>query len=440
MKDAIKELLLEFQNGFPANLIKRNINIPTLPRSIRKALVFIGMRRVGKTYLMYQHMIEQINNGLDKKKIVYMNFEDDRLQAFTAKDFQIILDIYFELYPDLVEAEDINFYFDEIQNIDGWEKFIRRLIDKEKMHIYITGSSAKSLSKEIATSLRGRCLTQEVFPLSFAEFLQYKDINNTNLLTNKQKSIIKHYCQSYLAQGGFPETLELSANLQRQAIQSYINAAVFRDVVERHQLSNPHIVKLFLTHCLQNIAAPLSITKVFNTFKSRGEKLSRSILYSYLDYFEDAYLLYTVPLFDLSTRKRHVNPSKIYCVDCGVINAYSIKPQMEIGVCLENAVYIHLRKEISDSIFYYKTQSGKEIDFVVQKINGALQLFQVCLNANDEQTRQREVSAIIEAAQELDLQQAWIITFDEIETIVIKNLTIHVLPYWQWVLRAVALM
>ncbi len=437
MKTILRELIIEFHKDTLPDLMQRAIEIPLLPLTVRKAIVFIGMRRVGKTYLLYQHMKHLLAQGLEKYKLFYINFEDDRLDGFTSKDFQTLLNVYFELYPQAIFAKDLYFYFDEIQNIDGWEKFIRRLIDKEKMKIFITGSSAKLLSKEIATHLRGRCLVQEVFPLSFREYLDYHNtipLNKLGSLTQKDSAVIKNYSQSYLARGGFPETLDLSDSLAQQIIQSYVNATVFRDVIERYQLTNPHIVKLFLMHCLQHIAAPLSVTKVFNTLKSRGESLGRASLYTYLNYFEDAYLLFNVPIFELSARKRQVNPSKIYCVDQSIILAYSMKPQMEHAAQLENAVYMHLRRQQYDAIYFYKTTTGKEVDFIAQHINGKLELYQVCYDLNDNKTLNREISALIEAAETLQLNEAWIITLDKTETIANNDCTIHIVPYWQWVL------
>ena len=432
MKTILQEIILEFHKEAIPSLLQRNIDVPTLPSSIRKALVFIGMRRVGKTYLMYQHMTETLALMPDKHYMLYINFEDDRLATFSMSDFQTILDVYFELYPNCTESNHLVFYFDEIQNISGWDKFIRRLIDKEKMSIYITGSSAKLLSKEIATSLRGRCLTTEVFPYSLLEYLNYHAITDFKLLTLKQKSIIKHHCANYLIRGGFPETLSLSDNLARQTIQSYVNTAVFRDVIDRYKLNNPHVIKLFLTHCLQNIASSLSVTKVYNTFKSRGETLGRSSLYAYLDYFEDAYLLCSVSLFEFSTRKRQVNPSKIYCIDAGIITAYSIKPHMDQAIQLENAVYLYLRQTEHEGIYYYKTKTSKEVDFVIQHLNGQLTLFQACVDLSAPQTKERELSALLEAAHELHLTEAWIITTDTMDTIKMNQLIIHVIPYWQW--------
>jgi len=432
-KSLIKDLLLEFQRDELPELFPRDIKIPVLPSEIRKALVFIGMRRVGKTYLMFQHMKETLRSGVPKKNILYINFEDDRLSSFKLEDFQLLLDTYFELYPENAHSKDLFFYFDEIQNINGWDKFIRRLIDKEKMQLFITGSSAKSLSKEIATSLRGRSLAREVFPLQLAEFLDFFQVK-WKMPSAKDRAAIKNYTESYLTRGGFPELLELPDGLHKQILQSYVDAAVFRDVIDRNKLNNPHLVKLFLIHCLQNIAAPLSVTKVHKTLKSRGETIGRNTLYEYLEYFEDAYLLCTVPIFDLSTRKRQVNPSKIYCIDPGIIYSYSIKPQFEAGVSLENAAYLHLRSMGYETIFYHKTDSGKEIDFIAQTVAGENHLFQVCIDMREGGTRQREVTALVEGAKELSVEKGVIVTLDEEEVVEVDGVRIQVLPFWKWVL------
>ncbi len=427
----LEDILKEFHKDTLPKLFFRNIEIPNFPPNIRKALIFIGMRRVGKTYLMFQHMQTTLQQGLAKEKILYMNFEDDRLQDFTIEDFQTLLDVYFELYPQYSNADDLAFYFDEIQNVKGWDQFIRRLIDRERMTIYITGSSAKCLSKEIATSLRGRSLETEVFPLQLAEYLDYHEVN-WNQPTAKDRSAIQHHTKNYLKRGGFPEILDLNDSLHHRTIQSYINAAVFRDVIDRHQLKNAHLVKLFLLHCLQNIAAPLSVTKVHKAFKSRGEVIGRNALYEYLEYFEDAYLICSVPIFDLSLRKRQVNPKKIYCVDPGIVYSYSVKPQLEEGTSLENAVYLTLRHLGQENIFYYKTHSGKEIDFITQKETGKWSLIQVCLNMDDPATQKREIAALVEASQECKVNHSTIVTLETEECLEQEGCTIHVLPFWKW--------
>lgn len=299
----------------------------------------------------------------------------------------------------------------------------------------ITGSSAKLLSKDIASSLRGRCLTTEVFPLSFSEYLHYHKIAFKQQLSSREEIVLKHHAKLYLKRGGFPETLDMADNMHRQTLQSYVNVTVFRDVIERHKISEPHIVKILLMHCLQNTASPLSVTKIHKDLQSRGEAVNRNRLYAYLDYLEDAYLLERVPIFDLSVRKRQVNPSKLYCVDPGIIDAYSVKPTMEEAARLENAVYVQLRRQGFENLFYYKTASGKEIDFVAQAITGELSLFQVSVVIDAPKTRERELSALVQAAEALHIHIAYIITMDTRETIRVSDrLTIYVLPYWAWAL------
>lgn len=436
MKTTLKDLIIEFHHSELPEVIERPMSVFQLPPNVRKAHVFIGMRRVGKTYLLYQDIHYRLAAGVAKTKLLYLNFEDDRLIHFTAHDFQTILEAYFELYPEWMQTKDLVFYFDEIQNIEGWEIFIRRLLDKEWMEIFITGSSAKLLSRDIATSLRGRCLTTEVFPLGLNEYLHHRKISVDQHLTTKEKILIKHHADIYLRRGGFPETLDMPENLYHQTIQSYVHATVFRDVIERYEISEPHIIKVFLIHCLQNTASSLSITKVHKTLRSRGESVNRNNLYAYLDYFEDAYLLECVPLFDFSARKRQVNPSKIYCMDPGIIDTYSMKPEMEMGTRLENAVYMGLRQQGVENIFYYKTLSGKEVDFVTQSINGHLALYQVSVTLDDAKTKVREINALIEAAQALELKIAYIITQDTHEILEMPDgLMIKILPYWEWILR-----
>lgn len=433
MKEILKQLILDFHAQTIPVGIDRRVNIAALPSPVRKAQVFIGMRRVGKTWLLYQYMKNLLALPLVKEKILYINFEDDRLSAFKVENFQQVLEAYFDLYPQYADASDLHFCFDEIQTISGWEKFIRRLLDKEKMHIFITGSSAKMLSKELATSLRGRCLTTEVFPLNFREYVSYHLKTVPKHATTKDQSQLRFLSRQYLKSGGFPETIFLDENLHRETIQDYVNTAIFRDVIERYQIKAVPVVKRFLSYCLQNVAAPLSISKVYQVFKSQGEIVGKNSLYEYVHYFEDAYLLFTVPLYDFSVRKRQVNPTKIYVADPGIIHAYSIKPLFELSSCLENAVFNVLRYQ-QDSIFYYKTKTGKEIDFVYAKKNGERILFQVALNLKEQSTREREISALIEASDELEISSLHLITLEEEENIEKSGKTIQVMPYWKWAL------
>lgn len=434
MKEVVQQMIVDFQAAELPDLIERDIAFPSFPVGVRKAQVYIGMRRSGKTYLMYQHMKTQLKKRVPKSHFCYVNFEDDRLIDFTISDFQLLLEAFFDLHPHTVKDKRVVFYFDEIQNVHGWEKFIRRLLDTTPIQVCITGSSAKMLSKEIATSLRGRCHTLEVFPLSFGEFVSRDGLRVKKRYSFEEQSLLRFKAKQFLQAGGFPEILEFDTTLGQQTLREYVNTAVYRDVVERHQLRNATTVRRFLTYCLQNLGAPTSIRKIYHTFKSMGINVSRHIFYDYLNYFSDAYLLFPVQQFSYSVRKQQVNAQKLYAIDQGLIHAFSIKPHMEESTCLESAVFIALRR-YHERIFYYKTASDKEIDFVTESETGQLNLYQVCLDLIKPETRKREYRAIAEAAEELNLDTATIVTLNEEKKEVMPNgVTVSAIPYWRWAL------
>lgn len=437
MKIIIKRLIQEFQEWEIPVPVDRLIEIPEFPQEIKKARVFVGMRRTGKTWLMYQQMHHLLKQGWKREQFLYLNFEDDRLVQFTSSDFQSILDAYFDLYPAFAQESKLCFFFDEIHIIPGWEKFVRRLIDQEKMQLFITGSSAKMLSKEISTTLRGRAWSQEVFPCSFREFALFKGVEANSKLTSKTSSLLRNLAQTYLIYGGFPEAIFLPHDLHSALLQDYMNTVVYRDVLERYEIKNAHLVKVFLLHCLKQLAAPLSVTKVYNSLKSQGLTVGKNSLFEYLSYLEDAYALFTVPLFHFSENVRRINPKKLYSIDPGVITAYSIKKTFEKSSQLENAVFIGLRRQYKD-IYYYKTKSQKEVDFIVTTPTGDYQLFQVCLEMSDEDTRKRELSALVEAGKEMGLIEGYVITEDQEELIEMDQFTAHCIPFWKWAYVGVA--
>ena len=431
MKTVLKQIIQEFHEKTLPKPLKRAFTLPEAAPPLRKATVLVGMRRTGKTWALYQHMQDKLATGLVKEKILYINFEDERLFNFKTTDCQLILEAYFELYPQYYQNPNLFFYFDEIHVVPAWEKFIRRLLDQENMQIFVTGSSAKMLSKELATTLRGRELTQEVFPFSFSEYLEFNAIQRNAPLTTKTKSVLRHYADRYHKHGGFPESLFIEDHKLIELLQSYVNTVVFRDIIERYSITNHHMVKLFLLHCLQCIAAPLSVNKVFNSFKSAGESLSKDKLYEYLSYFEEAFLIFAIPAYHHSLRIRQSTAKKIYTIDSSVIMAYSIKPHFEKGVCLENSVFMSLRRSCN-TLFYYRTKTDKEIDFLTLSAKGEITLYQVCLAFNETSTKEREYAAILEATKELKLNEAWIITEDTDEVIELQGIKIKTLPYWKW--------
>jgi len=434
LKQSIRSILIEFRERDLPNPILRSIEPPEHHPNVKKAWVLMGMRRSGKTWIAYQQIRLRQNKGFAKDTNLYINFEDDRLSGFEIQDFQTLLDVYFELYPQYINNPDLFFCFDEIHVVPGWEKFIRRLIDTEKMQICVTGSSAEMLSKELGTTLGGRAWPQEVFPFSFSEFLSLKEINPTGIMSSKTQAQVRHLASEYLLYGGFPEAVAEPKELHAALIQGYMDAVVLRDIVKRHAIGNADIIQKFLVRILRQLAAPLSITKVYNSLKSMGVAIGKNSLFDYLQYFEDAYAVLSVPFFSLSENVRQVNPKKVYAVDSGIITAYSVKRDFEKASRLENAVFMHLRR-FFNNICYYKTErQKKEVDFVVTTPIGSLILLQACVEMNDVQTKEREVSALCEACHEFGLKTGTIITEDHEEEIHQENVIIQCIPFWKWAL------
>lgn len=431
MKELLKTLIAKFHEREIPKAFLRSLEIPVFPPQVRKAHVLMGMRRTGKTWALYQRMHSLIQEGREKEKLLYINFEDDRFENFRSSDFQFILEAYFDLYPHFAKANDLVFFFDEIHLVHGWEKFIRRLLDQEQMEIFVTGSSSHMLSREISSTLHGRAWGQEIFPCSFHEFLSFKGIEIPKHIGTKKASELRYLAERYLTFGGFPESLFISDELHAPLLQNYINTVIFRDIVDRHQIKNSHMVKRFLLHCLSHPASLLSVSKVFNSFKSQGESIGKNSLFEYLAYFEDAYALFAIPIFNFSENMRQTNPKKIYAVDPGLITAYTVKPSFEKASYLENAVFIALRRQSRD-IFYYKTKLQKEVDFAVMSPKGELSLFQACTSLKEEATQKRELTAVKEAALELGLKQGMIITLDHEEILTEKGIEIHCIPFWKW--------
>lgn len=430
MKNLFKELIASFHTSTIPVPSKRQHRLLLLPDTLRKTQVLIGMRRSGKTWSLYQVMHDLMAKGVDKSKLLYINFEDERLADMQKENFQDIVHAYFELYPDYLNRSDIYFFFDEIHEIEGWDKFIRRLLDQEKVQLYITGSSSKMLSKEIASSLRGRTLEMEIFPFSFSEYLQKLQIVKPKLLGTKERIQMTSKFGHFLLEGGFPETIGQDPELHRELLQGYTASVIYRDIVDRYQISNTHALKQLMAHCLRNSGTIFSISKMFNMFKSLGYSISKNSLYEYMGYFEDAYCIFSLHKFDLSLRKAAQSMRKIFSVDQGLITAFTMSSAFDQAQQLETAVFSHLRRQKGD-LFYYHTKNGKEVDFVQLLPNQSLSLFQVCTSLKEPETREREVQALNTAMQELSLAAGTIVTFDEEEEFNVSSGRITCIPAWK---------
>lgn len=361
------------------------------------------MRRAGKTFLAFQKIQELLNNKIPLETILYLNFEDDRLLPMDHKEMGKLIDAFFTLYPQN-HSRPCFLFLDEVQNVPDWAIVIRRFLDSKNVQIFLTGSSAKLLSKEIATSLRGRSLAVEVWPYSFSEFMQAHNIKRLKGPFGKKTiDIMRDHLLKYFQIGGFPAVQEFAINERLEVLQGYVETVIFRDIVERYQVTNLSLLRYFIHFLMKNVAFPFSINKFYNDTKSQGFKVGKDTLYHHLDYIEDAYLLFGVPLYTDSLRLRQNSPKKIYIVDDGLLLANTFNLSTNLGKLFENLVYLDLRRQ-GKKIFYYKTTSGFEIDFVVQSERGEAELIQVAWDIEDPETLERETRALKEAEKELGIK------------------------------------
>jgi predicted AAA+ superfamily ATPase len=430
MIGVLKEIILDFQETDFFTGVPRRVSITPVPG---KATVCIGVRRGGKSTFMFQIMRKLLDSGVPRQNILYLNFFDDRLHSLRRDSLGDILEAYFLLYPEKKNAEKVYCFFDEIQSVPAWEPFVDRLMRTENCEVYLTGSSAQMLSKEIATQMRGRALSWEMFPFSFREFLDCKGIESAGQFsTGKRLTICKAF-EEYWEVGGFPEVIGLERGLRIKIHQEYFNAMLFRDLVERHDVSHPKALTDLAHWLVDNTGALYSINNLTGYLKSLGHKTPKLAVSEYLEWFEDAYALFTVRIFDASLARTNTNPKKIYCVDHSMVTSVGSGILVNTGHLLENLVFIALRR-VTPDIFYHKTKSGREIDFMVQRHDRSCMLVQVCASMVDPQTRKRELAALAEAMAELKPAQGLIVTRSEEERIQVASGVIEVTPAWRFLL------
>lgn len=428
MRQVLERLIDDFQERQLPEPVRREASAPEVPG---KANTVVGMRRAGKTWFCFQRMRELLDAGVAKRRLLYVNFEDERLMPFSAADFQGILDAYYRKFPSLEEHRSYLF-LDEVQRIEGWERFVRRVLDAEPLHVWVTGSSSKLLSSEIATSLRGRALTTEIFPYGFSEFLHAHGVDaDPTRLGSKRRATLQHWAARYLERGGFPEVQGVDGDTARQILRSYVDVVILRDVIERHGVSNTVALRALIRHLMAAPATRFSVYKFYNTLKSQGVACTKNDLYAFLDHLGDAFLVYWAPIHSRSQRVRQVNPRKIYAVDTGLLQAMSLCLTEDRGAHLENVVYMHLRRQ-GWQPEYYVTGSGGEVDFVVRSDpKSPAQLIQVCWSLEDSRVRKRELGVLREAMGELRSKRATVVTWMDESP---PDEGVEVVPAWRWLL------
>ncbi len=370
------------------------------PQTEHVIKVAIGMRRSGKSYLLYQTINELINKGIDAQQILLINFEDDRLLPMSAKEMGALLDAFYSLYPENHNRR-CYLFLDEVQNITDWHQVVRRYYDTKNVQLYLTGSSAKLLSKEIATSLRGRSLAIEVWPYNFSEYLTAHHVDLPKKpFGQKAVDTMQQQLTNYFSVGGFPAVQFMPSHEWRETLQNYVDTVILRDIVERYKVSNIALLKYLINTLLSNAATSFSVNKFYNDIKSQGYKVAKDTIHNYLNYIEDAYLAFSVPKYSESTREKQNVPKKIYVVDNGLIHANSLKIKDVYGKLLENQLYLDLRRQGKD-IYFYTTSDGYEIDFLTIDKTGAKEIIQVAWDISDPKTLEREQRALDQAEKEL---------------------------------------
>jgi len=421
VKDVFKLLINDFFDK-KLNVKKRDINIPL---NSNKIVTLVGVRRSGKTYILFD-LIKQLREKVNYKNIIYINFEDDRLFGLKAGDLSLLIDAYFEMYPQKRD-EKIYLFLDEIQEIDGWEKFVRRIYDTLNIQIFLTGSSAKMLSVELASSLRGRTITYEIFPLSFKEYLEFKDIE-VNLYSSKSLSFIKNQFEIYLKEGGFPEIVfEEDKDIKQRILRDYVDLIIYRDIIERYNIKNLFLLKFLIRYIFSNPSTLVSFNKLYNELKTLGYKLSKDTLFDYFNYLNDVYSVFFVPIFRSSIKEEQRNPKKVFIVDNGFNYIYHTSFSSEYSKLYENLVFLHLRRKYKE-VYYFKEK--QEVDFFVPEVN---LLINVSYKIDNQKTLNREISALQEAMEKYKIDKSYLITSEEEKEIS----GIKIIPLWKFLLSKI---
>ncbi|OEU48654.1 MAG: hypothetical protein BA861_08275 [Desulfobacterales bacterium S3730MH5] len=433
MKTIIQQRLADAISMDLPELIERECRLPRIPN---KAYAIIGMRRTGKTYFLYQTMKRCLEQGVDRSRLVYFNFEDERLSDMTFNDLHWISDEYFVMFPEN-RSEKVHFLFDEIQLVERWEKYVRRLMDTENVQVYVSGSSAKMLSREIASSMRGRSVEAVVYPYSYREFLKGRNIDaprSPRRINKQMRALLENQLQKYLTAGGFPEAQGLTPQDRHLLLQGYVNTVLFRDIVDRFKVTNIGVLKRLIRHLLRNPGSPFTVNKFYNHLKSQGIRVAKTTLHEYLDYLQDVFLVRTIHIYTQSERKRMVNPIKPYVIDTGLAASCSLMREPDIGHLLENCVFMELCRRHA-RITYLNTRSGYEVDFVAEGQDGTVEAIQVSADISDPVTRERECRALYEAGSAIPDAHLLLINISEESTIETETGTIRIMPAWKWLLK-----
>lgn len=433
MRDFLRQKMIDGLSATPQKLTHRSAQLPNIPR---KAVAVIGVRRSGKTSYLWQCLADRLAAGDPRESLLMLGLEDDRLAGIQASDLSWMTEEYFSLYPEFRDQHSVTFFLDEIQTVPGWEIFARRLMDTEKINLLLSGSSAKLLSREVATSMRGRALEVSIYPFSLREALRHAGSEPTKAwerLPKAARSQLDNQLRRYLVDGGFPEAQGIATRDRVALLRGYVDVVVLRDVIERHAISNPLALRWMQRQLLGNPAGMFSVQKYHDTLKSQGVAVGKDSLHAYLAHFEDAFLIRTIALHTASERQRMVNPRKAYPIDPGLIQLYERTGRANVGHALETVVLIELQRRGYD-VAYVLTREGWEVDFLAIAPAQPALLIQVCAEIRDASTWEREVRALISASSDHPDATPVLITLDTMPPTVALPASMRWMPAVQWLL------
>jgi predicted AAA+ superfamily ATPase len=377
-------------------------------------MAVIGVRRGGKTSFLQQRMSERIAGGSSRESQLLLALEDERLVGMTAADLGWLLEEHERQAPGLRESGALCLYLDEVQVVPGWETLVRRLMDAGGIEVFISGSSAKLLSREIATSLRGRAMEVLVHPFSFREALRHagqEPASSWERLPSTERAALDASLRQYLEEGGFPEAQQTERRDRLALLKGYVDVMLLRDVIERHQVTNAQALRWLQRHLLATPGGGFSVKKLYDSLRSQGVAVAKDTLYEYLDHLQDAFLIRTVSMHSTSERQRMANPRKAYPIDPGLIPLYERAGREHRGRALETVVLLELERRgyMAD---WMRTADGWEVDFFAERAGDHPLLVQVSLETAQDETWEREVRALAAGAREHPGAKPLLITLD----------------------------
>jgi predicted AAA+ superfamily ATPase len=420
--DGLKYVLREFADrSLPASHA-RELSLPT---DSGKVIGLCGVRRCGKTFLFFDTIRRLVAAGVDRRRIVYLNFEDDRLQPVHPADFDFVLRCLRETFPEAVTGR-LYLFLDEVQSAPGWERWVRRLCDTEDVSVFVTGSSSRVLTRDLSSALRGRSVTFEVFPLGFREFLTFRGLRH-EAHDARSESRVRAAFEDYLRWGGFPEVVLAGRAMQPLILEEYASVMLHRDLVERHAIRNEGLMRAFLRHCFRNTATLLSVSKLHRDFQSLGYEVSKNTVFEYARMLEDAGLIFLLPRHEESVRKQARNPKKLHVVDTGLIGAFKAGSERDVGHKLETAVFLECRRRARE--WHYHTGDG-DLDLC----DAEDRLFiNVCWNLADAATAEREGAAMVAGARLLPKARGVLLYHEHARDTATRFPAAQ--PAWRWLLE-----